>query len=326
MGYFVASLLLAAFAAGPQAPTPVTGRVVDAQSGEPLAGATIVFVPADAPTRALVQARPFRTETNGRGVFNLDLPLGRYRLQIQRAGFIDEGMMIAIDGAATGIADIRLARGGAIEGRVFDAKGRPLAGVSVFAVRPATGVTATAFAPRLAGRNGQSDDRGQFRVSSLPPGTYVVVGQPRPQASGASMFVTTYHMGSTEISLARPIEVTAGSTISDVDIQLQQAPTVTVSGLVVDVADRPVGGALVSFMSFDALPLNVPARTTTRSDGTFRVAVPRGKYRVVASVPIVVPAGGSVSTSSSGGAANPGVEVTVEASAVSGIKVTADRR
>jgi hypothetical protein len=139
------------------------------------------------------------------------------------------------------------------------------------------------------------------------------------------MFVSTYHPDSTDVSLARSVDVTAGSTTTAINIQLQQAPTVTVSGFVVDRADRPLGGAVVSFMFADFAP-GMPARATTRSDGTFQVTVPTGTYRVVASMPVIMPPGGSASTSSFGTTASQSVEVKVEGAPVSGIKVVADRR
>ena len=48
MSSLIVSLLLAALAAGAQqSSTQVIGRVVDAQTNEPLAGAEVVFLPGD---------------------------------------------------------------------------------------------------------------------------------------------------------------------------------------------------------------------------------------------------------------------------------------
>lgn len=324
----IVGLLLAAVAVGAQPmSTMVTGRVVDGQTNEPLAGAEIVFLPADLATRQTPPSAPIRSQTNGRGAFNLDVPSGRYRIQVRHGGFIDNGMSvtpITIDGATLSLPDLRLERGAAIEGRVVDAKGRPLAGVVVFALRQLANLRPGAIPGLPVASSGPSDDRGQFRLAGLPPGMYFVVGRPLTQSSGAMMFVSTYHPDATDVALARSIDVTAGSTTVAINIQLQQAPTTTVSGVVVDRADRPVGGAVVSFMSAD-IPSGIPARATSRSDGTFRITVPTGMYRVVASTPVIMPAGGA-STSSFGITANQGVEVKVEDWPVSGIKVVADRR
>ena len=90
MSSLIVGLLLAALAAGAQqSSTQVIGRVVDAQTNEPLAGAEIVFLPADLASRPLPASGPLRSETNGRGAFNLEVPSGRYRLQVRRAGFFN---------------------------------------------------------------------------------------------------------------------------------------------------------------------------------------------------------------------------------------------
>jgi len=328
MSRLIAGLVLAVVAAGAQpSATRVTGFVVDAQTNEPLAGAEVVFLFADLAARPVPPSGPIRTQTNGRGAFTLDVPSGRYRLQVRHAGFIDNGMAvtpITIDGATLSLPDVRLERGAAIEGRVLDAKGRPLAGVVVFALRQLASARPGTIPGLPVASSGPSNDLGQFRLAGLPPGAYFVVARLLTQPSGAMMFVSTYHPGATDVALARSIDVTAGSTTPAINIQLQQAPTTTVSGVVVDRADRPVGGAVVSFMSAD-VPAGIPARATTRSDGTFRITVPTGMYRVVASIPVIMPAGGG-STSSFGSTPSPSVEVKVEGAPVSGIKVVADRR
>ena len=88
-----------------------------------------------------------------------------------------------------------------------------------------------------------------FGCPVCPTGTYFVVARPRPQSSGAMMFVNTYHPGATDVSLAQSIDVTPASTTTAINIQLQQAPTVTVSGLVCSIGGPAIGGAIVSFMT-----------------------------------------------------------------------------
>ena len=90
-------------------------------------------------------------------------------------------------------------------------------------------------------------------------------------------------------------------------------------------AGRPVGGAYVSLNEVPSITLRSSTAITQR-DGTFRIDVPNGTYRVLASIPVVVPRGGSViTTGRASGTNNPGVEVKVEGRPVSDVKVIARR-
>lgn len=66
-----------------------------------------------------------------------------------------------------------------------------------------------------AGRPDESDDRGQFRLHSLPPGQYVVAvgveSPPAPEAQReATGYVRTDHPGTTSLTDAQAIAVQAG--------------------------------------------------------------------------------------------------------------------
>ena len=328
MPSLIVGVLLAAFAAGAQQPTTrVIGRVVDAQTNDPLAAAVISFIPWDAASRQVRRTAPLRTETDGRGVFTMNLPPGRYRTQLQRPGFISSEAIITIDGGSVMLPDARLTRGGSIEGRILGINGRPVQGVSVFAVRPATGVMREAVQNLAFGRNALTDDRGHFRLTSLPQGTYYVVaqaaaGQPfdvHTQMAPRTIVVETFYPGVADIATANPIEVTVGNTTTGVDFQMQQATTVLVSGIVVDHEDRPVAGARVMVNSPRSIPLSSPSVNAQR-DGTFQLALPPGTYRLLAGVQN---ADGSVGFFVAPGL---GTEVVVGREPVSGVKVVPGRR
>jgi protocatechuate 3,4-dioxygenase beta subunit len=334
MSRVIVSLLLAALAAGVQdSSTRLIGRVLDADTNQPLAGATIAFLPTSSTPRPPLLAGPLRTETDGRGVFTMDLAPGRYRIQTQRAGFISHpGVVITIDGGTVSVPDIRLSHGGAIEGRILDATGRPMTGVSVFAVRPTTGVMRSASSAIGVGRNAQTNDRGEFRLSGLPSGSYYVRAEPRPSSpfgppsSTAVSLVNTYYPGKTDLSAASLIEVTAGNTTRAIEVQMQQAATVTVSGVAVDDAGRPVAGAHVSLSEEPSITLQ-SFTVISQREGIFRINVPNGTYRILATIPEVIrPGGGVIRSGSAGGTGASGIEVTVEGRPISDVKVVARRR
>jgi hypothetical protein len=91
-GIFVTAVLLSASAIraaqSPQA--TITGRVVDGGTQAPIAGARVMLVPA--PTaRGLVRpmGTPTQAMTGDDGVYTISgITAGRYRLQVQKVGFV----------------------------------------------------------------------------------------------------------------------------------------------------------------------------------------------------------------------------------------------
>lgn len=157
-------------------------RVVDAESGAPLAGAMLWFEPAREPCPRLpdeaylqpppsplsssIRATRHRADEQGRFV----LDAGRFARPSGPAldvfatqdGYVT-GMACGI--ALGGSAEVRLARGLMLAGVVRDARGQALAEVVVLA-RPA------ASTPPIPGHAGWavSDENGRFRIEGLLPG------------------------------------------------------------------------------------------------------------------------------------------------------------
>src|SRR5262249_58863460 len=86
------------------------------------------------------------------------------------------------DGESSGVyhigdvADITRVRGGVITGKVTNAVGEPLTGVSVNAIRVGglDGEADNQLVFQGFGRNWRTDDRGVYRVYGLIPGSYIV--------------------------------------------------------------------------------------------------------------------------------------------------------
>jgi len=172
------------------APPPtalILGRVVDASSGRPIAGAIVTLIggvvaqgfPSPGPG-AGTQPRAM-TNASGQFVFR-KLPKGSFALTATKAGFAEgaygrrrPGASLAtllVDaGQRVGDVVIPLWRHGSIAGTVVDEAGEPMIGVSLRAYlrrflagrrRLAQAATAT------------TDDRGAYRFTGLLPGEYVV--------------------------------------------------------------------------------------------------------------------------------------------------------
>jgi len=327
--------LFAALAAGAaQSPgiTRVVGRVIDATTKGPVAGATVVLqsvsrAPPPAPFG------PLSAQTNDVGEFSLDVPSGRYRVVINQPGFVrldgsSPSLNRPISGRMVDLGDIRLTLGGVVEGRVFDANGTPMPGLNVSVVTPGLNVRSRNEVGSPVGTSTQTNDLGAFRVTGVPAGKYYVAAQQAPrgafnrQAFADVTFVNTYYPGSASPGSARLVEVTPGNTTHGIDFRLIETATVTASGIVVDKQGLPIDAAMVSFR-LEGDRLARPIMATARADGTFTVALPDGRYRVEASRPIMSVTANTRSIRYEGGSKS--VKVRIDGRPVTGIKVRMNR-
>ncbi|HVZ22768.1 MAG TPA: carboxypeptidase regulatory-like domain-containing protein [Vicinamibacterales bacterium] len=152
--------------AAASAPSTISGRVVDAESGAAVANVRIAVTPS-VPGAAV-------TLTDADGRFSFSTPSPRVTLTITRAGYARTTAAAAASGAPI---ELQLTRGAAVEGRVVDEVGEPAVGAPV-EVRGAPG--SRFFA--------QTDDRGEFRIGGLAAGTIdvTVLGMDPNPSRGAT--------------------------------------------------------------------------------------------------------------------------------------------
>lgn len=161
------------------APAPtgsISGRVVAADTGRPVKRARVSANAAE-----LQGGRGMLTDDKGQ--FELTaLPAGRYTVNVSKSGFVtlqygqrrplQPGTPLTLaDGQQLKGVDFSLPRGSVIGGTVLDEDGEPMPGVNVRVMRyqfQQGNRTLT-----QAG-NGQTDDRGAYRVWGLMPGDYYV--------------------------------------------------------------------------------------------------------------------------------------------------------
>jgi hypothetical protein len=134
-----------------------------------------------------VGLRTATTDQNGRFLFE-GIDPGRYRVDVQKAGFAPlMGAAAPVDvgsGQRNESLEVLLQRGAVITGRVFDAEGQPLAEAQVLALRRPPGALASIRRLIPGGPMTQTNDLGEFRLFSLPPGEYYLQASPH---SGPSM-------------------------------------------------------------------------------------------------------------------------------------------
>lgn len=198
--------LLAAIALCGQDPAPKPGRLlgkaINSATNEPVRKAAIHLQLQKAGDQN------FATTTDNEGAFAFeDLPPGDYRLTGEKSGFLrtpygartpsSRGSLITITpGAEPKEALLKLIPAAVVAGRILDEDGEPLEGAiaSVLLKTEASGAIRWERRTQAAPTN----DRGEFRISGIPPGPvrlaiqYNRPGPPSPGRASNFSYPTTY--------------------------------------------------------------------------------------------------------------------------------------
>jgi hypothetical protein len=276
--------------AAPAGTARISGRVLTVEGGQIVRRAR-VSINASEPgvNRAAL--------TDDSGVFEFTgLPAGRYTLNVSKAGFVtisygqrrplQAGTPLQLaDGQELKGLDMRLPRGSVISGHVLDETGEPMPGamVRVMMYRYAQGNRQL-----VPAGNGQTDDRGQYRIWGLNPGEYYVsaVGrnqninfgipgrggaqgapiaavQPQIEAALAArglqpnfasddpndfVYAPTYYPGVSSPAEARPVVVGLSAEVLNVDFNALLVRTGRINGRVNTAEGTPAGSGNVSLM------------------------------------------------------------------------------
>jgi hypothetical protein len=154
----------------------ISGVVIDATTGAPIAGAQVTLSATD----IRFSTTGLLTDAKGRFVFANLAPSKAYRLSANRIGYVDNAeindaraRVITLDeGEWIDDARVTLMRAASISGVVIDERGEPVVGTRVRAI------SLIAIAGRellAAGPATVTDDRGAYRLGDLGPGRYLVV-------------------------------------------------------------------------------------------------------------------------------------------------------
>jgi protocatechuate 3,4-dioxygenase beta subunit len=281
--------------ATPKGTAKITGRVLSADSGNPLRRAQIRL------TATEVRAnRVATTDNDGRYEFT-GLAAARYRLQVSKTGYVtleygqvrpfEAGKVLDVaDTQALDKVDFSLPRGSVIAGRVTDEFGDPIPDAAVQALR----YQFTNGQRQLVtvGRQATSDDIGQYRIFGLMPGDYIVRASVRDNSLLAaalngiedpSGYPATYYPGTTDIGQAQSVTVALGQELTSVFFPLAPARLAHVSGSAIDSQGHPLAGAVVAVRPVSGGgaggAFNVGGANQIRADGSFTLNnVPPGEY------------------------------------------------
>ena len=258
----VAEIALLAQQAAPvqQAAPSVSGRVVNALTGEGLRKATVILRSSDA------DATNYADETDGNGRFHIDgVEPGQYSISALRDGYVIE----PAGGPGAPLPRLRIAAGqqmdqvvvklspqGVVTGRILDQDGDPVRDATVRAMRFVYQAGRRQLQPMA---QVQTWHDGTYRLFGLPSGEYYVQVQVlrRFPDDPSPKFPPTFYPGRVDQAGATPVEVSAGAGIRGFDITVRSE-----AGHSVRATGIPQDGATVSAVLTprDAQPQGQPVR------------------------------------------------------------------
>jgi Carboxypeptidase regulatory-like domain len=273
----------------------IRGRVVAADTREAVRKARVDLV---APSDQRLDSA--YADADGRFTF-AGVPPGRYALSAWKSGYVatafgartpwEPPVLIAIGpGQSIDGVELQIAKGAAISGRVVDELGEPLSDMQVTVGRsvPIDGRLRFLGVSQAT----TTDDRGEYRVGGLAPGTFVVnvFGWTGPAAGAAAPDNTprphsTFYPQAAFLAQARPIVLRGGEEASSIDVAFTADSTAmpTVSGRVVDPRGIPAQARLV--LASDGAGIGSGTRqinTFVQPGGEFAMHVDPGEYILLA--------------------------------------------
>ena len=296
----LAAVLLCSGAAGqarqqsaePAAPTGLlAGRVIDADTGEPIGGARVMLAGAQpgptasgGPTAHIVIS-----DSQGRFYF-AGLPPGPYLPIPSREGYVEvvtaQPFRLSAGARVTDVR-ARLRRLGSITGTLRDDAGDPVVGVEVIAYKRSVHQGRPAVFIRVA--RDRSDDRGAYRLRDLPVAEYFICActhdpipfdgpllttlATRPNellavarraaavgAGAASLddtlptYAPTFHPNAPLASGATRVAIAAGDDKTAIDIELTAVRAARVSGVIIGGTGPSVAASTVRLIPANDLP------------------------------------------------------------------------
>jgi hypothetical protein len=224
-------LLFAPVLAG-QGDGSLDGKVVNPNTGQPVAGVDIVLY-----TR---QALRYETTSDAGGGFQFaDVKPGSYEIRFEKEGYTfgrrepPQPYRIAAGQPAIHVR-LEMGRRAALSGRVVDGEGKPVrARVKVAEGGPAAAVN---------GNGAAVNEDGEFTIKDVQPGFYTLLAMPQAatpkeaapkSANDAERFepIATYYPSASDSAGAQKIAVRGDTDITGLEIRMQTAEVHRVRGV-----------------------------------------------------------------------------------------------
>ncbi|HKW00759.1 MAG TPA: carboxypeptidase-like regulatory domain-containing protein [Vicinamibacterales bacterium] len=264
----------------------ISGRVVDADSSQPVAGARVSLSDPGRRRQAIA-------DDNGRFVFEA-VPAGVFELLADLEGYRGSEFgqrqprgswqwFDLADGEQVADVALKMWRMASLSGTVLSEGGQPAPGVTVQALRKIETEGHARFS--IVGRPCVTDPRGSYFLSDLTPGDYVLAATASRHGGSfdrgaASLTLTTYAPSALVPGDATVLTLRSGEDRRNVEIRRRPLPAHTVSGRLTD----PPGGQTIPLhlVPTDSTGYIAPLATLSTfaaSDGTFSFqGVPPGAY------------------------------------------------
>ncbi len=276
-------------------PGSIQGRVVDAQSGDGIAAASLHLFPRGLGAKAGV--RPVTAVSLDDGNFRFDsVTPATYVLFATHANYANgSGAMQTVlvgDGSQVQGVTVSLSPLGSLSGKVFAGSGRPAAGarVSLFMVSSRRGRMQLRRA-----QNATAGEDGAYLFKKVYPGKYYVAADPvreadvKPEKQGPANdspsppleAVRSFYPKASNLESASAIELAAGASVGDADIHMQRAEVFNLSGKIASLLPSGVQkGASLEITPRDMPPGGgLGRRVQSQADGSFAVGgVESGSY------------------------------------------------
>jgi hypothetical protein len=291
-----------------QAPGVIQGTVLSGATGQPLRRAQVVLKPTDPKAGSIFQT------TDESGSFSFPkVPTGRYTITVQRDGYLPLSAgrigsykmppIFTVQSGQTITSFVfTMTASGVVSGKVKFDDAEPAVNTAIQLYRSFYDRGRHGYAAAASTR---TDDRGEYRVHGLEPGSYYVAAlyQAPPKPSDAEKlertdangnplpdlsYAVTFFPEAQKMSDAVPVKIAPGQEVGGIDIFLTLVHTVRVRGHVIGgVKGDAVSSPSVTLRWNDpdnTASVSAPINVSINPDQNFDIqGVTAGPYLLVAS-------------------------------------------
>ena len=247
--------------------------------------------------RIFNEKKSFETKTDENGIYEIyDLPPGKYRLEPE----MPRGWRIARSwlrySASTAAAeqtssrfvvftleakkhasvDVSFESDNTVEGSVVGPNGSPMPRVCV-----------ALWPPHVSQGYGPydcTDQQGNFRIESIPAGSYHLFVGRHDKPNSREPFPTTFYPGVTDREKATLITIGDGETVKNITLVIPElVETIIVEGVLSYSDDRPAVDKYVNFKSTGTYGRDGDASDKTDGEGRFKLKIIKGVKGVISS-------------------------------------------